>query len=263
MTPRRATLSRSALVGAALFVVALACGDVPTLPIAFISPVILPSPAVALNDTLRDSAGVVAPLRVVAIGNAGDTVQGTNPQFIVTTVPGPSVTILANNFAFGDSVRTASIVGRIGTRLQTPPAQLSVVFQPDSMAAGSPTTASFPIPNAGELTSTVPLSVNITSVGGGTRAGVPSIIVHYAITAIYPVSTPVPDTTVVLVDDQNRFIPPTGLTSVDTTDASGNAQRRVRAVPFGFDSVAILVSANNLKGVPLPGGPIRFVVSTK
>jgi hypothetical protein len=67
---------------------------------------------------------------------------------------------------------------------------------------------------------------------------------------------------VVLVDDQSRFIG-NGLTSVDTTDASGNASRQIRAVPFGFDSVAITVSANNLKGVPLPGGPIRFVVSTK
>ena len=75
-------------------------------------------------------------------------------------------------------------------------------------------------------------------------------------------NTTVPDTTVVLVDDQNRFTA-NGLASVDTTDASGNASRRIRAVPFGFDSVAIMVSANNLKGVPLPGGPIRFVVSTK
>jgi hypothetical protein len=257
-------LSPWALAGAALCVAGLACGDVPTLQggIAFISPVILPAPAVAVGDTLRDSAGVVAPIRVFAIGNAGDTIE-TQPVFIVTTVPGPSVTILANDLVRGDSVRTASIVGRIGTRLQTPPAQLNVVFQPDSMAAGSATTASFPSPSTGEITSSVPLSVNVTSIGGGTRAGVPSIIVHYAITAIYPVNTPVPDTTVVLVDDQNRFIPPSGLTAVDTTDASGNAQRRVRAVPFGFDSVAIMVSANNLKGVPLPGGPIRFVVSTK
>jgi hypothetical protein len=258
-------LSRSALVGAALCVAALACGDVPTLEggIAFISPVILPSPAVAVGDTLRDSAGVVAPLQIFAIDNAGDTIESVQPTFIVTTVPGPSVTILPNNLARGDSVRTASIVGRVGTRLQTPPVQLNVVFQPDSMAAGSPTTASFPVPNAGEVTSSVPLSVNVTSIGKGTRAGVPSIIVHYAITTIYPVETPVPDTTVVLVNDQDRFIPPSGLTSVDTTDASGNASRRIRAVPFGFDSVAILVSANNLKGVPLPGGPIRFVVSTK
>ena len=265
MTPRKAMLSPSALVGAALCVIALACGDVPTLEggIAFITPVILPSPAVAVDDTLRNEAGVATPLRVIAIDNAGDTIQGVQPEFIVTTVPGPSVTILPNDFAFGDSVRTASIVARVGTRLQTPPALLNVVFQPDSMAAGSPTAASFPVLNPGELTSSVPLSVNITSIGGGTRAGVPSIIVRYLITAIYPVGTTVPDTTVVLVDDQNRFTQPDGRTSVDTTDASGNAQRRIRAVPFGFDSVAIIVSANNLKGVPLPGGPIRFVVSTK
>jgi hypothetical protein len=265
VTPRKKMLSGWALVGAALCVVGLACGDVPTLEggIAFISPVILPSPAVAFGDTLRNEAGVVAPLRVFAIGNAGDTIESVEPTFIVTTVPGKSVTILPNNLVFGDSVRTATIVARVGTRLQTPPASLNVVFQPDSMAAGSPTTATFPLPNVGEATSSVPLSVNITSVGSGTRTGVQSIIVRYVITTIYPVGTPVPDTTVVLVDDQNRFTPPNGLFSVDTTDASGNAQRRIRAVPFGFDSVAIVVSANNLKGVPLPGGPIRFVVSTK
>jgi len=257
-------LSRSALAGAALGVVALACGDVPTLEggIAFISPVILPSPAVALGDTLRNEAGVVAPLRIFAIDNAGDTLQNVEPTFVVTTVPGPSVTILANDLVRGDSVRTASIVGRVGTRLQTPPAQLSVVFQPDSMAAGSPTTASFPALGVGVITSSVPLSVNVTSIGGGTRAGVPSIIVRYLITNIYPAGTTVPDTTVVLVDDQSRFAG-NGLAAVDTTDASGNASRQIRAVPFGFDSVAIAVSANNLKGIPLPGGPIRFVVSTK
>ena len=264
MTPYKAMLSRSALVGAALCVVALACGDVPTLEggIAFISPVILPSPAVAVNDTLRNEAGVVAPLRIVAVGNAGDTIESVEPTFIVTTVPGPSATILPNDFVRGDSVRTASIIARVGTRLQTPPAQLNVVFQPDSMAAGTPTTAPFPPLATGGTTSSVPLTVNITSAASGTRTGVPSIIVRYLVSAIYPVTTTLPDTSVVLVDDGNRFIA-NGLASVDTTDASGNASRSVRAVPFGFDSVAIMVSANNLKGVPLPGGPIRFVVSTK
>jgi hypothetical protein len=258
-------LSTSALVGAALCVAALACGDVPSLEggIAFISPVILPSPAVALKDTLRDEFGAVAPLRVVAIGNLGDTIQGVQPVFIVTTVPGKSITIIDSNLVVGDSVRTATIVARVGSRLQTPPVQLSVVYQPDSMAAASPTTATFPVPNVNEVNSSVPLSVNVTSISAGTRAGVPSIIVRYAITSVYPAGSVIPDTTLVLVDDQNRFTGLTGVTSVDTTDASGNASRRIRAVPFGFDSVAIRVSANNLKGVPLPGGPIRFVVSTK
>jgi hypothetical protein len=261
----KATLPPSALAGAALCVVALACGEVPTLAdgIAYISPVILPSPAVAFGDTLRNSVGEVAPLRVFAIDNSGDTIQSATAEFIVTTVPGKSVTILANDLVFGDSLRTASIVARVGTRLQTPPVLLDVVNQPDSIAASSATTTSFPVPSAGATTSSVPLSVSITANVEGTRSGVRSIIVRYAVTDIYPLGTTIADTSIVLVDDQNRFILPTGLAAVDTTDISGTASRSVRAVPFGFDSVAITVSANNLKGVPLPGGPIRFVVSTK
>jgi hypothetical protein len=258
-------LSTSALAGAALCVVALACGEVPTLAdgIAYISPVILPSPAVALGDTLRNAFGNVTPLRVFAIDNAGDTIQEVMAEFIVTTVPGKSVTILANDLVLGDSLRTASIVARVGARLQTPPALLDVVNQPDSMAASTATTARFPVPNASETTTSVPLSVSITSNVEGTRAGVRSIIVRYLVTDVYPVSTSIVDTTIVLVDDQNRFIGPTGRGAVDTTDASGTASRSIRAVPFGFDSVAVTVAASNLKGVPLPGGPIRFVVSTK
>ena len=137
MKAPKATLPPSALAGAALCVVALACGEVPTLAdgIAYISPVILPSPAVALGDTLRNSVGEVAPLRVFAIDNSGDTIQGATAEFIVTTVPGASVTILDNDLVFGDSLRTASIVARVGTRLQTPPVLLDVVNQPDSIAA--------------------------------------------------------------------------------------------------------------------------------
>jgi len=258
-------LPPSAMIAASLCIVALACGDVPTLTdgIAYISPVILPSPAVAFDDTLRNSVGEVAPLRVFAIDNSGDTIQGVTAEFIVTTVPGPSVSILPNDLVFGDSLRTASIVARVGTRLQTPPVLLDVVNQPDSMAASTATTTSFPEPSAGATTSSVPLSVSVTSKAGGTRTGVRSIIVRYAVTDIYPLGSTVADTSIVLVDDQNRFIGPTGLAAVDTTDVAGTASRSVRAVPFGFDSVAITVSANNLKGVPLPGGPIRFVVSTK
>ena len=55
MSARRSALSPVVLAGVTLAVVALACGEVPTLPggIAYISPVILPAPAVALGDTLR------------------------------------------------------------------------------------------------------------------------------------------------------------------------------------------------------------------
>jgi hypothetical protein len=262
---RKAPLSPALLAGAALVLGVLSCGEVPTLPdgIAYITSVILPSPAVAFGDTLRDSTGTVAPLRLYGIGNAGDTIRSITPVFVATTVPGKGVTITAADLVIGDSVRTVQIVGQVGTRLQTPATPLDVVWQPDSIAASTPTASLFPLPGTGELSSTVTLGTTVTSAAGGTRAGVKSIIVRYAITGIFPADASIPDTTLVLVDESNRFSGTTGRTAVDTTDASGSASRRVRAVPFGFDSVEITASANDLKGVPLKGGPIRFVVTTK
>ena len=267
MTPRRSPLPPAVLAGATLVVAALACGEVPTLPggIAYISPVILPSPAVALGDTLRDSLGVVTPIKVFGIDDAGDTVRTIEPVFVVTTVPGKSVRITSTQLVIGDSIRTAQIVGQVGSRLQTPPASLDVVNQPDSIAASSATSARFPAATATEVTSTLTLGVSVTSppVPPAARAGVKSIIVRYLVTRIFPASASIPDTTLVLLDDAGRFRLPTGRASTDTTDASGTASRRIRAIPLGFDSVEVTVSANNLRGVPLKGSPIRFMATTK
>jgi len=267
VSPPRSGLSPAALAGAALVVVGLACGEVPTLPggVAYITPVILPSPAVAFGDTLRDSMGVVTPIRVFGIDNAGDTVSTITPVFVVTTVPGKSVRITSTNLVIGDSVRTAQIVGQVGTRLQTPPALLDVVNQPDSIAASSATNARFPAPTAPEVTSTVTLGVSVTSPPTATvpRAGVKSIIVRYLVTRIFPASASIPDTTLVLLDDAGRFRLPTGRSSTDTTDAAGTASRRIRAIPLGFDSVEISATATNLRGVPLKGSPIRFMATTR
>lgn len=270
MSAQRSWLSPALLVGGAVAIVGLACGDVPTLPdgVAYITPVILPAPAVARGDTLRDSTGKVAPITIYGIDNDGDTVKSLTPRFIVTTVPGKSVTITAANLVLGDSVRSAQIVGRVGDRLQTPPVLLDVVWQPDSIAAATNIKAPFPTLATGETTSNVALGVNVTSGANlsatvNTRAAVPGIIVRYEVTRVFPASSSIPDTTLVLIDESSRFQLPTGRTAADTTDQSGNASRRIRAVPFGFDSVEITASAKNLRGIPLKGSPIRFVVTTK
>ena len=115
------------------------------------------------------------------------------------------------------------------------------------------------------MTSVVPLEVSVTSPQNGStaRAGVKSIIVRYGVTRIFPASASIPDTTLVLVDDAGRFQLPTGRASVDTTDAAGGASRQIRAIPLGFDSVEVSATVNNLRGTPLKGSPIRFVVTTK
>ena len=265
MSARRPGLSPAVLAGAAIVVAVLACGEVPTLPggIAYISPVILPSPAVAFGDTLRDSTGVAAPLRIFAFGQTGDTIDVT-PSYVVTTLPGKSATISASGFVVGDSVRAVQIVGRVGDRLQTPPVAFDVVRQPDSIATTQTTKLVLGEVTTGELFSiSGALTATVTTGATTTRSGVKGIIVRYSVTNVYPSTATIPDTTIVLIDDLNRFIFPTGRTAVDTTDSQGNASRRLRAVPFGFDSVEIKATANDLKGIPLHGSPIRFVVATK
>ncbi|HKH93319.1 MAG TPA: hypothetical protein VKA54_16055, partial [Gemmatimonadaceae bacterium] len=196
MSVQRSRLSPALLLGAVGAVVGLACGEVPTLPdgVAYISSVILPAPALALGDTMRDSTGKVAPLVIYGIDNSGDTVRSLVPRFIVTTVPGKSVTVTAANLVLGDSVRTVQVVGRVGERLQTPPAQFDVVWQPDSIQASTSTTALFPAVATGATSSEVALGVGVTS-GANltttvvTRATVPGIIVRYAVTRVFPASS--------------------------------------------------------------------------
>jgi hypothetical protein len=257
-------LSPRGLAAAALAVAALSCGDVPTLPdgIAYISSVILPSPAVALGDTLRDSTGKATPLELFGIGQNGDTIP-VKPTFVVTTVPGRGIILTPDNFVIGDSIRTVQIVGQVGTRLQTPPVPLDVVPQPDSIAATSAVSSKLTATGTELLVISDPLSVLVTSGSGGARVGVRSIIVRYRISQWFPSSFVFPDTTLVLLDDQSRFQGTDGRTSADTTDASGGASRRVRTLPVGFDSVEVTASATNLKGVPLRGSPLRFVLTTK
>jgi hypothetical protein len=261
---RKRMLAPRVLAGAALAVVALSCGEVPTLPdgIAYISSVILPSPAVALGDTLRDSTGKAAPLRLYGIGKGGDTIV-VSPTFVVTTVPGKGITLSPANYVIGDSVRTVQLVGQVGSRLQTPPTAIDVVRQPDSIAASSAIKSKLPSSGTDLLVTSDALSVIVTSGSGAARGGVRSIIVHYAISKWYPSTFVFPDTTLVLLDDAGRVQGTDGRRSTDTTDASGTASRRVRTLPLGFDSVDVLVTANNLKGVPLRGSPVRFTITTK
>lgn len=267
MSAVRTMLSPRVLAGAVVGTFALSCGEVPTFPdgIAYISPVILPSPAVAIGDTLRDSLGVATPIRVFALGVNGDTIAGITPSFVVTTVPGKSLTVdEATGYVVGDSVRSAQVVGRVGERLQTPPATLEVVRQPDSIAATVATTSRIGEISTGEVFATSgPLTVLVSTGATATRSPVRGIIVRYAITTIFPQSAPIPDTTVVLIDEANRYVGTTGRTAVDTTTPAGNAARRLRAVPFGFDSLEITATANDLKGIPLRGSPVRFVITTK
>ncbi len=240
------------LVAIAIAVVAFACGTVPTFAdgIAFISPIQRPALAVAANDTLRDSLGRVAPLRVFAFNQSDDTLPGVTPSFLIITLPA-GVKVDANGIVTAfDSIRRVQVIGRVGERLQTEATTLEVVAQPDLMAQTG-TVA----PLALAATSS-PLQVTITGERKGTRIPVSGIVVRYKIDSTVP--------SVAVTSD--RFFFTEGVrgdltSSVDTTDA-GTTSRSITASDItGIDTILVRATAKNLRGVALPA--VRFAIPVK
>jgi hypothetical protein len=244
-------------------VTALSCGEVPTLPegVAYISGVVSPSLAVAAGDTLRDSLGRAAPLRVYAFDRNGDTItSGIAVRFLVTS----SDTMLRIDDATGivvasDSVRPVRIVGQAIGLLQTPELTLQVVPQPDLLQAKAVNDSIRGDPTFGAVVSQ-PLEVTVTGERKGVRVGVPFIVVRYEITRVVlrAGGEGQPDSSFALVEESKRFNLKTPRIALDTTDASGVASRRVRVSIDAFDSVMVSVTARSLKGIPLQGTPATY-----
>ena len=230
------------LSGLVLAAATLSCGEVPTLDegIAYISPIILPAPAVAIGDTLRDSLGVAAPLRIAAFGRNDDPLPDPVATFLPTVAPSPISISGAGIVTASDTVsavRTVQVVGRVGNKLQTTQASLLVVPQPDS------------------------LRVTVTGLNTArTRVTVPGIVVRYRVAGVYG---PGRDTAAVFLTLDGRTASrPDSLVAIDTTDASGLASRTLVAAGKGVDSVIVIVRARSLKNVPLKGDSLRFVLRT-
>lgn len=248
------SLSPRFLAGIAASVAALACGGIPTFAdgIAFISPIELPSLSIAVNDTLRDSLGNVAPLRVAAFDQNDREIAGVAARFLVATVPA-GVKIDANGIVTAfDSLRTVQIVGRIGDHLQTAATNLEVVAQPN-LIAGSGALDSLAVNTASSA-----LQVTVTGDRRGTRVPVNGIVVRYRI-----VSPALVDSSRIVFTEGQR---PDLTVSVDTTLATnpGVASRSIIATDTrGLDSVVVEASANDLKGKRLAGSPVRFRIRVK
>jgi hypothetical protein len=237
---------------------ATSCGEVPTLDngIAYIT-FTLPSPAVGVSDVLRDSLGNPAPLQIRAFDRSGNEISPGTVSWLATPVPvGNGVTIDANGLVTAkDTIASVQIVGRSGAALQTTPATLLVVPQPDSLGAtnGADTIAIRDLPALDTM------RVAVTGIYKGTRTLVQGILVRYHIDTVYSAAgtgyavltnaagaIPRPDSTTVVDTTKSPTATPT---SFPTLVAAG-----------GLDSVVVRVRASMFNGQPLHGSPVRFVL---
>ena len=254
---------------AAAFAGAFACGDVPTLPggVAFITPVQLPSPSVAFGDTLRDSAGNAAPLRVVATARDGTTITDVVVHYVLTSLNSGASIDERGFLRAPDSLGTLRLVAQVtdgtsssGLQLQTPEVSIDVVPLADSIAASGTRADSVSAPFV------QPLQVTISGLGPtGTRAGVGGIRVHYRIVTAYPAAVPIAGR-FYLSDEQGVTQRPDSTISVDTTSSSGVASRSLVGPDVGgtkADSVLVEATAFSQAHGALRGGPVRFMVRFK
>jgi hypothetical protein len=247
------------LLTLAAAIAALSCGEVPTLEngIAYYTPVLLPLPAVAAGDTLRDSLGNVAPLRVLAFTRDSQEIAGLTVTFLPTALPsGVTIDSATGILVAKDSLRSVQLVGRIGERFQTSIATLQIVPEPTAISRGDDASAdtTYPLPAIRKL------PVTVTGTYHGVSATVNGIIVRYRIDSLRPRTLDLGNA--ILIVEGGGPQRPDSTTAVDTTKSAGNATRSV-VVSGGnaVDTVFISASARGLRdGKPLAGSPAQFTL---
>jgi hypothetical protein len=247
-------------------VAGLACIDMsaPKGP-ASISNLLLPSPSVVVGDTMRDSTGKAAPLRVIAY-DANEVPLADQPTqfFIIDT--GSTAHLAASSIVIGDKQGVVHLIGQVGG-VQTTPVTIPVTVAPTTFSATGTVPDTFVVPFAGDTTSasTGSTTINATLKGRGDTAAL-GFIVKYELRNA-PATVAGSAVPAVYIGDN------TGKAATsDTTDASGVSRTLfVRswlladaALKAGqrVDS-AVVVMSTSYKGTPVLGSPKRIVLPIK
>jgi hypothetical protein len=251
-------------------VTAIACVDMSAPKgAASISQLLLPSPSVVVGDTMRDSTGAVASLKVTAYDGNNTPIENASSQFFVLDTT--KLAHIANSsLLIGDKQGSIRVVGQV-SGIQTTVAPVSVTVAPTTFALSTtpalPDTFVVPFTGGGDTTSssTGTQAIAVTLKGVGDTASLGFIVKYQLVYAPATVqSSTVP--AVFIGADASK------VSLVDTTDATGASRSVIvksalladAAVQGGTksDSVVVLVTTT-YKGKPVNGSPIRVKLPLK
>ena len=261
---RRGVMKRDRLIPAlvtsmlaAAVIAAGACAEINTDPnfAAAIAIDTLPFPSIVANDSLRDSLGVARPLRGSVFNIEGDVLSSIAVTF--RTPDSGAVVDSTTGYIVADTARSTPLrVIAVAGTLQSAPDTLYIVPAPDTVIADvttdsllyslTDTTANLSNPLTLQLMHRVPAS---------DRLPVRSYLVSYQIT--YPSD---PLLAQLVTRDGARK------STVDTTDATGTSQRRIRLRPLSLTSVndsVVVIATVRYRGTTVAGAPVRFVLQVK
>jgi len=268
-------MTRSVVVlTAAAAAAAVACVEIGTGPAepAAIELPPFPSPSVVIGDTLRDINGVVAPVRAIVRNVRGEEITGVPVEYLYAPAQRDSSLVVDAATGIVRAIRASNaeprIAARVGSNLQVL-RSLIVTQRPDSLLASALviTDLRTVLPDTGRTNA----NLN-TSTGAEVRVrhsaepmGTPSSPVNGWLVRFELVTpaNPTNDTSaaVFLVNTSGTA------SSLDTTDASGLASRRVRVravqFPAGIADTVVVRATSSYRGVPLLGSPVTIRVPVR
>ena len=232
-------------------VAAMACTDVSTDPDTVVAVRFDGSvyPSIVVGDSLRDSLGALQPVRATGLNYKGDVVEGAD---FVFSSPDTNLRVNNDGMVFARSRKTdgspARIFATVGS-LQSQPDSLLIVARADSMKAVQDVDTANVSPTTGDASTGETLVQFV--VFGDTAATAPKVVVpgwlvsfqlRYHGSLLPPSDTSKAYTFVIVGSGENSRRKPT---SVDTTDASGKAERGVfvRSVSAGVPEDTIFLIA--------------------
>lgn len=243
------------VASAAMALAGVACLDMsaPKSGVAAISPLVLPSPSVVVNDVMRDSMGAPAPLRVIAFGQSGDTLKDVKVTFFLLD---RGARADATGLLYGDSLTTVRIVGDV-MGIQTAIATVPVTASPDTAINAAPAADTLYISTDTTRSRSSALSLKLQSVSGAPAQG---FLVRYQV--VYAPPTAAGETPAVYIGNDAS-----ALSTVDTTDATGKASHRyaylrLKAIAGTPDSVVVEATVQ-YKGLAVRGSPLRYVIPVR
>ena len=230
------------------------CSEIPTSDSAVLSLTFdsLPAPAVVLGDTLRDTTGVAAPIRATVYNFQGNVI--VNPPLRFQALDRGIRIDSVTGFVIGDSLRaTPARVAVTVDGLQAT-SLLDVTLRPDTI---------IPVKERDSLLYSLVDTTKNLSPALAVRA-------HHSLTSLdsavksyivsFAISSPADPQLAILVNDAGKE------SRVDTTDANGEASRKIRLTPARLtaitDSIIVLATVK-YRGANVRGSPARIVLKVQ
>jgi hypothetical protein len=251
-----------ALAAAGALWAVVACLDIssPVSGILSITPIIVPTPSVVTGDSLRDTAGNVMPLQVIAFGANGDTVKDAVVRFFVVDTTHQLHVDSVRGVVWGDTLTSnGAVFARVTPAkgkgsLVTPLDTIPIIPVPVSAAADTNFVFAF------DATATDTNAVSsISSPFGVTVRGNGGVAIQKYVVGFELVRAPIPKAndvgpTLLLISSLS-----TNDSTYAVTDATGHATLRLRlrlsATPrtlnAGGTDTAIVRFHVQYKGTPL------------